>query len=322
MANGRVLPSALLYDWLVGRSWNMAMNAYANAERLGSGSLGGRNTETGVSTGGGASIESFLSKYAGDESAALVTAHDRSLEGQMREVANRWAAEMQGVIASAAPIGPGFLLAVDWLRGVANGADGLGYLGYDHRVAQAQGYQGLIVGGINARGLPLQGVAGRESGLLVGRAQAQMQADRTAERHKLRIDAAEALIRARNEALDAAMEHTFTQMHLMFDVFGRNNDYLTALQRQEQAIKARMDIRTAELNEWNERIMTTDDSVGAVNQKLKALTERANTLDAMTAEWHIKLLRRYSSRAAAALNSVGVSVTSTASESNNIDAGG
>ena len=38
----------------------------------------------------------------------------------------------------------------------------------------------------------------------------------------------------------------------------------------------------------------------------------------MLAESHIKLLRRYSSRAASALNSAGVSVSSSASESNNI----
>lgn len=330
MANGRVLPTALLFDWLLGRAWSMAMNSYANAERFSSVNLGDHPSESGVGVSGGVSIERFLSRYAGDEPARLVVAHDRSLEGQMKQVADRWATEMQGVIASAAPIGPGFLLAVEWLREVVNGGDGLGYLGYDHRAAQGQGYATQIVSTTNERGLPtpagamaaLRATAARESGLHLTRAMAQMQADRIAERHKLRIDAAEALIRARNEALDAAMEHTFTQMHLMFDVFGRNNDYLTQLQRHEQAIKARMDIRSAELAGWNERIQTTDDSAAAAIQKIKALTERANTLDGMTADAHIRLLRRYSSRAASALNSAGVSVNSTASESNNINAEG
>ena len=108
----------------------------------------------------------------------------------------------------------------------------------------------------------------------------------------------------------------------MFDVFGRNNDYLTRLQREEQSIKARMDIRTAELAGWAERIQTTDDSHAASIQKIKAITGRANTMDEMSVDAHIKLLRRYSSRAAAALNSAGVSVNSTASESNNINAEG
>lgn len=330
MAIGRALPSALLFDWLLGRAWNMAQISYANAERFGSAGLGqGGSGESGVDAGGGGpSIERFLSRYHGDEAAALVTAHDRSLEGQMREVARRWATEMQGMIAAAAPMGEGFLLAVQWLRGVVNGADGLGYLGYDHRAAQAAGYAAEIVAGVNARGLPvpagaqaaLQAVAGREAGLHVGRALAQMQADGAAERHKLRIDAAEALIRVRNEALDAVMEHAFTQLHLMFDVFGRNNDYLNRLQREEQSIKSRMDVRSAELAGWNERIQTTDDSHAGVVQKLRAFTARANTMDEMSADANIRLLRRYSSRAAAALNSAGVSVNSTASESNNLDA--
>ena len=57
-------------------------------------------------------------------------------------------------------------------------------------------------------------------------------------------------------------------------------------------------------------------------QKLKAITARANTMDEMSVDAHIKLLRRYSSRAASALNSAGVSVNSTASESNSINAEG
>jgi hypothetical protein len=67
--------------------------------------------------------------------------------------------------------------------------------------------------------------------------------------------------------------------------------------------------------------MTTDDSHAAAIRKIGAAVERANTIDAMSADAHIRLLRRYSSRAAAALNSAGVSVNSTASESNTIDAG-
>lgn len=82
---------------------------------------------------------------------------------------------------------------------------------------------------------------------MVARTKAQMQADHTAEAHKLRIDKVEALIKTRNDALEATMDYLFTQLHLMFDVFGRNNDYLTRLQREEQSIKARMDIRNAEL---------------------------------------------------------------------------
>ena len=327
MANGRTLGSALLFDWLLGRAWNMAQISYANAERFSSTSIGNDFVESGDSTGGGGpSIETFITRYAGSEAAALVRAHDRSLEGQMAEVARRWAEEFKEMISRAAPIGPGFELAVQWLGSVVRGGDGLGYLGQGHRSAQAAQYAQQLAADVNSRGLPtpagamtaLRGVAAREAALHVERAQVQMQADRIAQAHKLRVDAAEALVRTRNQALDALMEHAFTQMHLMFDVFGRNNDYLTKLQRQEQAIRARSEIRSAELAGWESRIQTLDDEHQAENQKLKAAVERANTIDSMSVDANIRLLRRYASRAAAALNSVGISVNSTASESNNV----
>lgn len=326
MANGRALPTALLFDWLLGRAWNMALTSYANAAHLGQGEIEGPQ-QAGVGLGGGApSIERFLSKYAGNEPAALVAAHDQAVRGQLSEVAGYWSSQFQQVLTHAVPVGPGFVRAVQWLRGVVNGGDGLGYLGQDRRMAQAQGY---AIQPTNPYGLPLpagasaalQSVQGRVAGLHVQRLGAQMDADRIAEQHKLRVDAAESMLRAYNAALDSVMDHLFTQMHLMFDVFGRNNDYLTALQREEQSIASRMKVRTAELAQWNERAMVTDDSHAASVQRIKAGVERANTLAGMSADAHIKLLRRYSSRAASALNSAGVSVQSQASESNNINAG-
>lgn len=330
MSNGRALPTALLFDWLLGRAWTMAQNSEANAYRFSATNLGGGEHGAGLSTGGGGSgIEKFLTQYAGDEPAAWVTAHDRALEGEMAEVAKRWATEFQGIISIAVPTGPGFANAVAWLRRVTNGGDGLGYLGRDHRDAQIDQQAARIANGLNPRALPMPaGAAQAQSAtaavgaaLFVARAKAQMDADQIAEAHKLRIDAVEALIRARNAAMDAAMEYTFTQMHLMFDVFGRNNNFLTKLQRDEQAMRARMEIRTAELAGWEARLQTTDDSYQGAIQKTKASVDRANTIDGMSVDANIRLLRRYSSRAASALNSAGVSVQSSASESNNINAG-
>lgn len=321
MPNGRALPSALLFDWLLGRAWDMAKISYANAQKLGAAKLDSPEITALPEPG----IESFLSKYAGNEAAALVSGHDQTLRGQMRQVAQEWATQFEAVMTNVVPVGDGFQQAVAWLHSVVNGNDRLGYLGQDRRIAQAQGYASQ---NHNPRGLPLppgaaaalQSVGGRMAAMHVERLGVQMQADRVAEVHKMRIDAAEALLRAHNAALDAVMEHMFTQMHLMFDVFGRNNNYLTHLQRQEQAIKACMDVRVAELAGWSERIRTTDDSFVGATQQTKAVAERANTIAQMSAEANVKLLRRYSSRAAAALNSAGVSVNSTASESNNIDA--
>jgi hypothetical protein len=303
----------------------MALSSQANANQLGPDKIA--TTTINFGNGSTPTIEKFLTKYAGDEPAELVVAHDRVLEGQMKEVADKWAAEFQGIIALTAGVGPGLTAAVTWLRKVTNGGDGLGYVGYAHRGGQTESFASQILA-VNQRNLPtptganaaLRSVAEREAALLVARSKAQMQADRQAEEHKLRIDAVEALIKARNDALEATMDHIFTQMHLMFEVFGRNNDYLTRLQREEQSMKARMDIRSAELAGWAERVQTADDSRAANTQKAKALVARANTRDEMSADAHIRLLRRYSSRAAAALNSAGVSVNSTATESNNINA--
>lgn len=327
MANGRALPSALLFDWLLGRAWNMAMTSYANALRFSGNNLDANPSESGDGTGGdSASAERFLSQYHGDEAAAAVAANDASLRGQMKRVANEWATQFSAVLGYTVPVGPGFGLAVQWLRGVVKGADGLGYLGQDRRLAQAQGY---VDTGVNPYGLPLpsgaqaalQSVAARTAGVYVDRLGAQMTAAHAAERHKLRIDAAEALMNAYNAALDATMDHLFTQMHLMFDVFGRNNDYLVRLQREEGTIRDRMRVRTAELMDWDQRIRTTDDSQAGSIRRIAGDVQRQNTIAQMQAEANIKLLRRFSSRAAAALNSAGVSVSSTASESNTLDAG-
>lgn len=328
MPNNRSLPSAHLFSWLLSRAIGMAASSYDNAARFGQDTLPSAPAEAGVFTGAKVSMEAFLSKYAGNEAAAMVSRHDQELLGQMKDVADAWAQEFSGVFSAMAPLGPGFAAALQWLGSAASGSDRLGYLGHAHRMAQAQGYADQVLDSLQARQLPmapgagqaLRAVVGQSTGLLLERLEAQMLADRQAERMKLRVDAAEALLRAYDDALAATADYLFTQMHLMFDVFGRNNDFLVKLQRDAQQIQDIMELRTAELASWEERILTTDDSHTAANQKLKSLTDRVNTRASMSAESHIKLLRRYSSRAAAALNSVGVRVGSTAYESNNIDA--
>ena len=328
MANGRALPSALLFDWLLGRAWNMALGSYANAANLSSLKLGGTaGSESGVSTGGGApSIEKFLTRYADDEPSAMVAAHDQAVRGQLKEVADRWAVEFQGVISRVAPVGPGFLAAVEWLRKVVNGGDGLGYLGYDHRMQQGAGYANTVAGWADGRALAVppgvavaqRTVAAQMAGLHLDRAGAQMRADRMAERHKLRVDAAEALLRAYNEALDAAMEHVFTQMHLMFDVFGRNNDYLTELRRTNEIKRARMERLAEELARWRIGVdgdhEAASDDVRITGQVNERYAEHVGLL----VDSYIKRIRRHSNRAAAALNGFGVSVTSEARESNTV----
>ena len=66
--------------------------------------------------------------------------------------------------------------------------------------------------------------------------------------------------------------------------------------------------------------MQTHDGSQDAQRKAKAVNDRSMEKSQLMVEQHVKRLRRLSSRAAASLNSAGVSVNSTASESNSVDA--
>lgn len=170
-------------------------------------------------------------------------------------------------------------------------------------------------------GAALSVIANSMLGLQDQRVAAQIAADREAERKKLVIDAVEELAKLRNAALDAAMDFVSVQMSLMFDVFGRNNDYLTGLKRQEQALASRMQLASAKLDAWDAVVGVNADASAAAQRIAKAKNDRSLEKIQLIVEQHIKRLRRYSSRAASALNSAGISVNSTASESNTVDGG-
>lgn len=116
MPNGRALPSALLFDWLLGRAWNMGLNSYAQANGIATPAIDDNMSKV----DGAYSIERFASSFSGGGVTAAVARHDRSLEAQLEEVALMWATEFQGVMQLVAPVGPGFHTAVRWLRDVTN----------------------------------------------------------------------------------------------------------------------------------------------------------------------------------------------------------
>lgn len=321
MANGRALPTALLFDTLLGRAWNTALSNYAKANSIATPQIPSNLAKV----DGNFALPALGAAPIGDP-IDEVGAHDRSVRAQLQEIADAWAVEFEGVMQLTAPVGPGFNLAVQWLRGVTNGADGLGYLGRDHRAAQAQGYASTARAGINARGLPtppgamaaLEAVAQTVTGLYLDRLTVQMDADREEARRKMLVDAVETLSKLRNDALDAAMDYVFAEMSVMFDVFGENNDYLQKTRRAEQALQARVQLRTSELASWDARMLRNMDAALNGQRQAKALNDRALQKIELTVEQHIKRLRRLSSRAAAIINSAKVSVGSDATESNNV----
>lgn len=322
MPNGRALPTTLLFDALLGDAWGKALISYANANGLSQPSI-----QPALAVDGSFGMPGLPPPFSGSAAGAVAT-HDRALTAQLQAVSQAWSTEFEGVMNLVAPVGPGFHLAVRWLRDVANGQDKLGYLGQDHRNNQAQGYAAMARGAINPRGLflpsgaapALMAVSDRVAGLHLDRLSAQMTADRAAELHKMRVDGVEILVKLRNEALDAAMDLMFSQASLMFDVFGSNNDYLTALRRDEQAMRDRVQVRSAHLQSWDAQMRVNFDGAQERVRKVNAINDRSMEKGGLTVEQHVKRVRRFASQAMAALNSAGVSVNSSAQESNQVDA--
>ena len=150
------------------------------------------------------------------------------------------------------------------------------------------------------------------------RLSAQMQADADNAKQQLRVAAIVDVLALRDQALDAAMDYAFGQINLMFDVFGRNNDYLTQLRRTNEIKRARMERLAEELARWRIGVdgdhEAASDDVRITGQVNERYAEHVGLL----VDSYIKRIRRHSNRAAAALNGFGVSVTSTASESNTV----
>ncbi|ATH15797.1 hypothetical protein CHL79_26975 [Delftia acidovorans] len=324
MANGRALPSAILFDELLGRAWGIALQKYGEAQAIES----PVTSFTPARTNGAYRLPQYSSGFDPADAGSWVAQHDKALAKQLDQVAGEWAVEFQGVMDIVAPVGPGWRNAVAWLRATMHGQDGLGYVGQDHRIAQARQQGVQVLGGLNQRGLPvpagamaaLQAVADGVVDLYQGRLAAQMTADREAERRRLLVDAVTELARLRNSALDTAMDFVFGRMNIMYDVFGRNNEYLTRVRRDDQALAAQMQVASAELQRWDAQALANQDGSAASQRTVKAMNDRALEVIGLNVEQQVKRLRRLSTGSAAALNSAGVSVNSQATESNTVNA--
>ncbi|MFS4514368.1 hypothetical protein ACMFLR_10930 [Delftia tsuruhatensis] len=323
MANGRALPSAILFDELLGRAWGIALQKYGEAQAIESPVA----SFTPARTDGAYRLPQYSSGFDPADAGSWVAQHDKALARQLDQVVDEWAVEFQGVMDIVAPVGPGWRNAVAWLRATMHGQDGLGYVGQEHRLAQARQQGVQVLGGLNQRGLPvpaggmaaLQAVAAGVTGLYQERLAAQMTADREAERRRMLVDAVTELALLRNAALDTAMDFVFGRMNIMYDVFGRNNEYLTRVRRDDQALAAQMQVASAELQRWDAQVLANQDGSAASQRTVKAMNDRALEVIGLNVEQQVKRLRRLSTGSAAALNSAGVSVNSQATESNTVN---
>lgn len=324
MPNGHAMNPTLVFDGLLGLAWDKAkLSANAAVSLAAPVFVKAPQRATGAD-----SLPAFV---PGDSStnAAIIEAlgdNDQGVAAALQRLAADWAGEFARIMEAVAPVSGSFRAALDWYARVMAGGDGLGGVGQHQRLQQSQVAAAQVPGLLNAYGLPLPAGAGaalaaeaaRRMAVSGGRLAAQMQADADNAKQQLRVAAIVDVLALRDQALDAAMDYAFGQINLMFDVFGRNNDYLTQLRRTNEIKRARMERLAEELARWRIGVdgdhEAASDDVRITGQVNERYAEHVGLL----VDSYIKRIRRHSSRAAAALNGFGVSVTSAASESNTV----
>lgn len=326
MANGRALPTALLFDDLLGRAWARAQHNVNAATALAAPVV---SSTTLARSDGAYDLEPFSSKSVDFAPDKLLQDYDAGVAQQLRALQDAWANEMRQVMQTVAPVGAAFGQAIAWLTRSAKGEDTLGYLGQDHRAQQLQAMQAQVlhIAG-NPRGLPMPAGAGAAvlavtsqlTGLALGRAGAQMAADRERERMALQVEAAELLMRLRNAAVDASIDYVNNRMTAMLDVYGSSNDYRTQLEMEAATKRATMQSAVSALDLHEASFKNTHAVSMDQTRRVGEINDRTIDRTMMLVDSYVKRMRRHATRAASALNSAGVSVNSSASESNTVSA--
>lgn len=326
MANGRALPTALLFDDLLGRAWARAQHNVNAATALAAPVV---NATTLARSDGAYDLEPFSAKSVEFAADKLLQDYDAGVTQQLSALQEAWAKEMRQVMQAVAPVGAAFGQAIAWLSRAAKGEDTLGYLGQDHRAQQLQAMQAQALHSAgNPRGLPMPAGAGAAvlavtsqlTGLALGRAGAQMEADRERERMALQVEAAELLMRLRNAAVDASIDYVNNRMSAMLDVYGSSNDYRTQLEMEAATKRATMQSAVSALDLHEASFKSTHATSMDQTRRVGEINDRTIDRTMMLVDSYVKRMRRHATRAASALNSAGVSVTSAASESNTVNA--
>lgn len=326
MPNGRALPTALLFDDLLGRAWQRAQQSVNAATAL---AAPVAHSSDFASISGEYDLEKFEPVASGFSASVTARDYDKGVADQIRVLQDRWAIEMEQVLKAVAPVGQTYGLAMSWLGRSARGEDALGYLGQDHRMQQLKRMQTLSgMDAANPRGLPmpggaagaLSGISTHLTGIALSNLAAQMAADRESARMAMQIEAAELLMRLRTGAIDAAIDYVNSRMSTMLDVYGRNNDYRTELEQEATTKRTAMQAAISALNLHESSVKQAHASAAEGVRQVGEINDRMSERAAMLVDSYVRRMRRYASRATSALNSAGVSVTSNASESNTVDA--
>lgn len=326
MPNGRALPSAILFDELLGRAWARAQDNVNAATTLAAPVIAASNL---ARTDGDYKLKPFDAKTTGFDYRAVVREYDQSTALQLQQLEREWEGEMSQILSLIAPPGASHGLALDWLARTARGEDTLGYLGQNHRASQLYGMAAQIGQSVNnPRGLPMPAgaqaamlvITGHLVGIALDRNAAQMAADRERERMTGQIEAAETLLRLRDEAIDAAIDYVNTQLRAVLDVYGENSEYRSELELRAASMRTAMQAATTALDLHETSVKQTHALYTDTSRRVNEINDRKIEQTMMLVDSYVKRMRRHSSRAASALNSAGVSVDSRATESNNISA--
>lgn len=326
MPNGRALPTALLFDELLARAWERAQRNVNAATTLAAPVVDASMLAKGA---GEYDIPPFEPRVVAFSARDILLDYDIGVANQLRALQTAWESEMRQVINTVAPLGAVYDQALAWLARSAGGDDALGYLGQEHRAAQLQGMQAQVLQSAgNPRGLPqpagaaaaLLAVGAHLTGIALGRADAQMSADRERERMGLQVEAAELLMRLRNAAVDAAIDYVNNRMTVMLEVYGSNNDFRTEVEMGAATKRATMQAAVSALDLHEVGIKNTHAAFMDQSRRVGEINDRAMERTMMLVDSYVKRMRRHATRATSALNSAGVSVNSTASESNTVSA--
>ena len=328
MPNGHAMQTTLLFDTLLYFAWQRAMERVNMAADLTAPEF---NEET-LKTAKVYALPTFdpgqpqftrdLERMLGD--------YDRGVADQLRQLNTGWGNTFFDLMGGLTPVSESFNEAVRWYARVVSGQQALGYVGRNQREAQSdavgqQARQGatalhaLLPMPVGA-GAALQRITTDLTGLSQTRMKASLDAAEDDARMKMRIEAIADLVSLRNEVQDACRDYVFAQMSYMFEVYGDNNTFLTKYRRNALLQRTAMGNLANKLGAYETKVAELGIGTADEQRVVQVTNERAIAKAQMLIDSYLKRIKREASKASASLNGVGVTVNSSSSERNTVDA--
>lgn len=328
MPNGHAMQTTLLFDTLLYFAWQRAMERVNMAADLTAPEF---NEET-LKTAKVYALPTFdpaqpqftrdLERMLGD--------YDRGVADQLRQLNTDWDNTFFDLMGGLTPVNESFNEAVRWYARVVSGQQALGYVGRNQREAQSdavgqQARQGatalhaLLPMPVGA-GAALQRITTDLTGLSQTRMKASLDAAEDDARMKLRIEAIADLVSLRNEVQDACRDYVFSHMSYMFEVYGDNNTFLTKYRRNALLQRTAMGNLANKLGAYETKVAELGIGTADEQRVVQVTNERTIAKAQMLIDSYLKRIKREASKASASLNGVGVTVNSSSSERNTVDA--